>query len=76
MYASGPRSDWILLIPSLVNSKISRNNCGRWAGSLFLCDTSIMLKTVAMSADFSRIYKKLLTTTWFVHDCDVLLDVN
>ena len=33
-----------------------------------LCDTSITFKTAKMSADFSKIFKRLSTTTWFVRD--------
>jgi len=35
-----------------------------------------MARKMDASADFSKIYKRLLGTTWFVHDCDTLLGVD
>ena len=53
MYACGLRSDWMLNSPP-VNSRVSKKDCGSWAGNLRLCDTSIMFKTAGMSADFPK----------------------
>ena len=58
----------------LANSRISKNNCGRW-GSLCFCESSIMLKTEKTSTDSWKTYERPSTTTWFVHDHDILLYV-
>jgi len=60
------------LIPALVNSRVSKNNCRCWMRSLWLCSTSIMLKTVKMLVDSLMTYGRWSMTTWSVHHCDTL----
>jgi len=60
----------------LVNSEKSKNNCDRYAGSLRFYDSSITLTTATMSTDFSKICRRPSGTIWFVHDIDMVLDVD
>jgi len=75
MYAISFHSDWILsLVP--VNSRVLKSNCRHWVESPSLCNTSTMHKTVKMSMDSLKIYKRQSMTTWFVYGYDTFLNVN
>ena len=65
-----------ILISALVNSRASKRNCRRWAGSPCLYGTSIVLKTVKMSVDFLKTYRRSSTTTWSVHCHHTPLDID
>ena len=75
MYESGLQSE-IDAQTLLVNSKRSRNGWGHWIRSRRLCDFLITLKTKMKSTGFSKIYKRLSATIWFVRGLDTLPDVD
>ena len=75
MYAIGLHSEW-MLIPALVNSRVSKRNCGRWMGSPWPCDISTMLKMVMMSVVFLKTYRRQSMTTWSVHNCGGLSNID
>ena len=60
----------------LVNSGILEGNYSCCIGDLHFYNPQITSKTMQRSADFLKIYKRLLTTTWFVHNCNGLPGVN
>jgi len=75
VYAISFHSDWMLnLFPG--NSRVLKSDCRCLVGSPHLCNTLTMHKTMMISLDFLKIYRRLSMTTWFVHNFDPLLGAD
>jgi hypothetical protein len=62
------------LLPA--SSWASKDSCCPWLITLSRRSFPIIFKTMEMSADFSKTYRRLSTTTGFVHDRDALPHID